>query len=220
MKFKLIHVWDLSPQEAVKIQNKLSRKIKLKPWLKRPPKLIAAADVAFKKGKALGVVVVVNYPEFKIIEWVYKSIKISYPYIPGLLTFREGPILEKCFRALKSEPDIVIFDGQGIAHPRNMGIATHLGILLDKPTIGCAKTRLFGDYKEPANYRGAFSYLLDIRGKKIGAVLRTRDNVKAVYVSPGHRMDIASSMNIILRCIKKYRLPEPIRLAHHLTKSL
>ena len=181
--------------------------------------MVAGADVTFKRGKAIGVVIVLNYPEFKIIEQVRQVAKIPYPYIPGLLTFREGPVLEKCFKALKSEPDVIIFDGQGIAHPRNMGIATHLGILLDKRTVGCAKTRLWGKYRKPAKSRGSFSYLLDSEGRKLGAVLRTKDFVKPVYISPGQRMDISSSIKIILLCARKYRLPEPIRLAHQLARK-
>lgn len=220
MKFKHIHPWNLSPQQAISIQNKLSREIKLEQWPAKPPRLIAAADVAFKKGRAVGAVVVINYPEFKIVEQVGKFAKISYPYIPGLLTFREGPVLEKCFQALKHEPEVIIFDGQGIAHPRNLGIATHLGILLDRPTIGCAKTRLYGEHIEPQNYRSAFSYLLDKQGRKVGAVLRTKDNVRPVYVSPGYKIDIISAMRIVLQCTKKYRLPQPLRLAHQLTKKL
>jgi deoxyribonuclease V len=128
-------------------------------------------------------------------------------------------VLEKCFRVLKNEPDIVIFDGQGLAHPRNMGIATHMGILLDKPTIGCAKTWLYGKYAEPAKSRGAFSYLFDPQKKKIGAVLRTRDFVKPVYVSAGYKMDTMSAISIILQCTKKFRIPEPLRLAHQLTRK-
>lgn len=218
MRFENLHPWNLRPRQAIRIQNQLRRKIKLKKYL-ASPKLIAGVDVSFKKGKALGAVVVMSLPEFKIIECVQKKAKISYPYIPGLLTFREGPVLEKCFKATKFEPQVIIFDGQGIAHPRNMGIATHMGILLDKPTIGCAKTWLWGKYKEPAKSRGAFSYLLDTEEKKLGAVLRTRDNIKPVYVSPGHKIDIASATRIILMCTKIYRLPEPLRAAHRLTKG-
>lgn len=219
MEFKRIHPWNLRPAEAINIQNKLRQKIKLRNFYIQP-KLIVGVDVAFRRRKAFGAVVVLEYPEFKIIEYVCKTTPIPYPYIPGLLTFREGPVLEKCFRELKIDPDIIIFDGQGVAHPRNMGIATHLGILLNKPTIGCAKTKLFGDCKEPANYRGAFSYIQDAQGKKIGALLRTKPNVKGVYVSPGYKMDIASSISIIMLCTKNYRICEPIRLAHQLTKSL
>jgi len=219
MKFKNIHPWNLSPTQAIRLQNRLKRKIRLKN-LTAMPKLIAGADASFKKGKSIAAVVVLSLPEFKVVESVYKTSKISYPYIPGLLTFREGPILEKCFRALKSEPGVIIFDGQGIAHPRNMGLATHLGILLDKPTIGCAKTRLFGKYTEPKKSRGAFTYLLDDRSNRIGAVLRTKDNVKPLYVSVGNKIDLAGAIKIILLCTKKYRLPEPLRLAHQLAADV
>lgn len=218
MRLRKLHSWNLRPQEARDIQDKLRQKIRLKEW-QGQLKLIAAADAAFKKGHAIGAVVVLSYPDLKIIEQVRKVARISYPYIPGLLTFREGPVLERCFRALKSKPDIIIFDGQGLAHPRNMGIATHMGILLDKPTIGCAKARLYGSYAEPAKSRGAFTYLFDRKKKKIGVVLRTKDGIRPVYVSPGHRIDIDSVPEIILMCTKKYRLPEPIRMAHHLTRQ-
>lgn len=213
MRFKSLYPWDLAPQHAVSLQNKLRSKIKIKKWM-GTLRLIAGVDAAFKRDKATGAVVVLDYPEFKIIEQVCKTTKIPYPYIPGLLTFREGPVLGKCFSALRHKPDIIIFDGQGIAHPRNMGIATHMGILLDKTTIGCAKTHLFGEYTEPQNQRGAFSYLLDKQGKRIGAVLRTKNFVKPIFVSPGHKIDIDSSLRVILMCTKKYRIPEAIRLAH------
>lgn len=220
MQFKKIHSWNLNYLEAKEIQHKLKKKIKINRYLKKPPRLIAACDVAFGKRMATGVVVVVDYPSFKLIEQVQKTTKISYPYVPGLLTFREGPVLEKCFRALKHEPEVIIFDGQGIAHPRKMGIATHLGILLNKPTVGCAKTRLYGDYQAPANYRGAFSYLFGTKKEKIGVALRSKKNVRPVFVSPGYKMDIPSSLEIILLSTKKYRLPEPMRLAHQLSKKL
>lgn len=218
MKFKNIHPWNLNPAQAIRLQNGLRRKIRLKK-LSIKPKLIAAADVSFKNRRATGTVVVLSFPEFKLIESIRRVKKISYPYIPGLLTFREGPVLEECFLALQNEPDIIIFDGQGIAHPRNMGLATHMGILLGKPTIGCAKTHLFGEYKEPKKLRGSYSYLFDKKRKRIGAALRTKDNTRPVYVSAGHKIDISSSIKIILRCTKKYRLPQPIRLAHQLTTS-
>lgn len=216
MKFKKLHSWNLNPQEAIKIQNKLRRKIKLTDF-KIKPQLIAAADVAFKDNLACAAVILMKLPDFRIIEWVRKTQKIKFPYIPGLLTFREGPVLENCFRAAKFEPDVILFDGQGIAHPRNMGIAAHMGILLDKSTIGCAKTWLFGEYKEPGNSRGAFSYLFNQK-KKIGAVLRTRVNVKPVFVSPGYKIDIESAVRLILMCARKYRIPEPLRLAHQLSQ--
>lgn len=217
MEIKKLHSWNLNPQQAIKIQDKLRRKIKLTDF-KIKPQLIAAADVAFKDNLACGAVILMKLPDLRIIEWVRKTKKIKFPYIPGLLTFREGPVLENCFRAAKFEPDVIIFDGQGIAHPRNMGIATHMGILLDKPTIGCAKTHLFGDYTAPQNLRGTFSYLLGPQRKKIGAVLRTRVNVKPVFVSPGYKIDIESAVRLILMCARKYRIPEPLRAAHQLSQ--
>ncbi|KPK97404.1 MAG: hypothetical protein AMJ95_09195 [Omnitrophica WOR_2 bacterium SM23_72] len=216
MELKNIHPWNLRPRQAIKLQQGLRKKIILKK-LNSNVKLIAAADAAFKKGRAIGAVAVFSYPELEMVESVRKSAKISYPYIPGLLTFREGPVLEKCFRALKSEPEVIMFDGQGLAHPRHMGIATHLGLLLDKPTIGCAKTRLCGRYTQPKVKRGAFSYLLDKRKRKIGVVLRTKYGVRPVFVSAGYKIDLRSSMAIILRCAKKFRIPEPLRIAHQMT---
>jgi deoxyribonuclease V len=223
MQFKNIHPWGLSPAKAIQLQNKLKRKIKLTKC-SITPKLIAGADVTFKKGKAIGVVVIMSVSHdsvmlWKVIECVRKIAKISYPYIPGLLTFREGPVLERCFRVLKKEPDVIIFDGQGLAHPRNMGIATHLGILLDKPTIGCAKTWLYGKYNEPGKESGAFSYLFDQKKNKIGAVLRTRSNVKPVYVSVGNKIDLDSCIKIILMCTEKYRIPQAMRLAHYFSNQ-
>lgn len=216
MEFRHIHPWNLAFRQAKRLQERLRRKIKLKKYSKIP-KLIAGVDVAFREGKAYGAVVVLKYPELKVVESICKATKVFYPYIPGLLTFREGPVLEKCFRALKNTPDVIIFDGQGIAHPRRMGIATHLGILLDKPSIGCAKNLLFGNYKEPKNLRGSFSYLLTEKGERLGAVLRTRNKVKPVFVSVGHKIDLITAIKIILACSRKYRLPEPLRIAHHLT---
>ncbi|MCM8795925.1 MAG: endonuclease V [Candidatus Omnitrophica bacterium] len=222
MKFKNLHPWNPNLTEAVSIQNKLRKKIKLKK-LTSSPKLIAGVDVAFKGSCASGAVVVLDYSGSnkrpRIVEKVRKTSRIPYPYIPGLLAFREGPVIKKCFSALKTRPDVIIFDGQGIAHPRNMGIATHLGILLDKPTIGCAKSYLFGKYIEPENFKGAFSYLY-VNDRKIGAVLRTRPNVRPIFISPGHKIDIESSLQLIFMCTERYRLPEPIRLAHQLAQKI
>ncbi|MCM8780941.1 MAG: endonuclease V [Candidatus Omnitrophica bacterium] len=216
MKFQNLHPWSLSVSQALEIQNILRDKIKLKRF-RFDHGLIAGADVNFKDKKAIGAIVLLSFPELVLIEYVRGVTTIGYPYIPGLLTFREGPVLEKCFRNLKHQPDVIIFDGQGIAHPRNMGIATHMGILLDKPSIGCAKSWLWGRYKEPAEYRGAFSYIWH-KSQKLGAVLRTKDKVKPVFVSPGYNIDIASSIDVVLRCSRGYRLPEVLRLAHYYSK--
>lgn len=231
MNFKNIHSWDVSPKAAIDIQNDLRKKIILKA---RPIKirLIAGVDAAFDPSttfrvngersrtidnrKATAAVVILSFPGLRVIEIIRKTAKVRFPYIPGLLTFREGQVLEVCFKEIKNEPDIIIFDGQGIAHPRNMGIATHMGILLDRPTIGCAKSWLYGDYLEPKKSAGSFSYLLGDKKRKIGVVLRTKDNVKPVFVSPGYKIDIENSIKTILKCTLKYRLPEPLRLAHQL----
>ncbi|MCX7926941.1 MAG: endonuclease V [Candidatus Omnitrophica bacterium] len=216
MQLKSHHSWTVSPQQAIRLQEKLRIKIRLKK-LNALPKFIAAADVAFKQKMAYGAVAVFSYPDLCLIETIQKTATITFPYIPGLLTFREGPVLEKCFRALQSDPQVIIFDGQGIAHPRNMGIATHFGILLNKATIGCAKSWLFGTYTEPPRRQGTFSLLIDSNKRKIGAVLRTKDNVKPAFVSVGNRIDLESSIKIILECCRGFRIPEPLRVVHQMT---
>jgi deoxyribonuclease V len=152
------------------------------------------------------------------VEEVTASGKVDFPYIPGLLSFRESPILLKAFAKIKSEPDVIILDAQGIAHPRGIGLASHIGLLLDKSSIGCAKTRLIGEYNEVGGEAGCHSPLT-VKGKVVGAVLRTRRNVKPVFVSPGHKIDLNTSIDLILKSCRGYRLPEPVRQAHNLVKK-
>jgi deoxyribonuclease V len=160
-----------------------------------------------------------RYPELEVIETVLAQRPTPFPYIPGLLTYREGPVLEEAFQNLKHEPDVFIFDGMGIMHPRRIGIASHMGVWLQKPTIGCGKTYFLGTYDEPARERGAWS-LVHHKGDVIGAVLRTRDGVKPVYISPGNLADLPTSLDLVMRCTPKYRLPEPIRQAHNAAGNL
>jgi deoxyribonuclease V len=145
--------------------------------------------------------------------------RTSFPYIPGLLTFREGPILLKAFQKLEMKPDVMIFDAQGIAHPRGLGLASHMGICLDLPSIGCAKTPLFGKFTMPGRRKGNFEWIR-VEEKKVGAALRTRDGVNPLFVSPGHRLDLRTSIQIVLACCRGFRIPEPLRLAHQLSTRI
>ncbi len=209
------HDWNVSPGEAIAIQRQLVNEV----IYDRPLNLeaihyVAGVDVSVKDNVSQAAVVVVSYPDLKPVEIVRAHMPTPFPYIPGLLSFREGPVLEDAFRQLKHEPDVLIFDGMGRAHPRRIGIATHMGLWLQKPAIGCGKTLLIGKYVEPPDERGAFSNLVD-RGEIIGVILRTRAGVKPVYISVGHLADLATSIELVMRCTPKYRLPEPIRLAHN-----
>lgn len=245
MQYKNLHKWDVSPEEAVDIQKDLRGKIILESTPLHPPLIrgelkggyIAGADISCNRLSPLGyaVVVVMTFPDLEVVEEKRVEAEIKFPYIPGLLAFREAPILLKAFEKLKIEPDLIIFDGQGIAHPRGMGIASHLGIILNKPTIGCAKSKLFGTYKEPGKNEGDFSYLYsphlhpppqggrslmrargEERGGIIGAVVRTKSNTKPVFISIGHKIDLQTSIKFILECGRGYRIPEPTRIAHNL----
>ena len=214
MKINQLHKWDLTPRDAIAMQIALaSQVISDQPIDLKMVKLVAGVDVSVKNNVSQAAVVVMTYPELEIIETVRAQKPTSYPYIPGLLSFREGPVLEDTFLQLKNEPDVLIFDGMGRIHPRKIGIASHMGLWLDKPTIGCGKNHLVGDYDTPAIEKGSFSRLM-YKGEQLGVVLRTRTNVKPVYISVGHRADTETSVNLILACTPKYRLPRPIRQAH------
>ncbi|MBC7235773.1 MAG: deoxyribonuclease V [Chloroflexi bacterium] len=211
MKPVLSHPWELSPKEAVALQLQLRERFQQENGF-HELHLVGGVDVGVKRGLARAVVVVMSLPELKEIERSVAERSIAFPYVPGLLSFREGPAILDALTALEHTPDVLLFDGQGYAHPRRMGIATHIGILLDHPTIGCAKSRLIGTYKEPGRERGSYSLLYD-EDEIIGAVLRTRTNVKPIYVSIGHKVRLESAIDIVLRCGAGYRLPEPTRLA-------
>lgn len=216
MRKTLVHSWDVNVQEARKIQEKLKKQIKLCPFnLQRF--LVAGIDVSFKKklNEVSAAIVLMEYPQLQIKEISIEKMPVTFPYVPGFLAFREAPVILKAYEKLRSKPDLLLFDGQGMAHPRLFGLACHVGVLLDKPSIGCGKKHLYGNYIEPSIDKGAYSYLTSPDdGERIGAVLRSRRNVACIYVSPGHLMNVNSAIKTTFSLILRYRLPEPIRLAH------
>jgi deoxyribonuclease V len=208
-----LHSWDLSYAEARQLQQRMAPQVRLVPLPARI-ELVAGADMACSRPLELffATVVVLTYPDLELIEEVTAQHRAAFPYIPGLLSFREGPALVKAFRTLRHVPHAVIFDGQGIAHPRRMGLASHMGLWLGVPTVGCAKSRLTGEHDQPGQSKGD-GVPLTQDGEQIGVVLRTRTNVKPVFVSPGHLSDFDTSRRLVLDCCTRYRLPEPTRLA-------
>ena len=215
MKYQRLHPWDISPSEAIRIQIKLKNRVRLEP-LQKPVVRVAGADIAIfrKSQEAFAGVVVMSYPDMTILEKRGKRVQVSFPYIPGLLSFREIPGLIMLFEKLTYEPDLILVDGQGIAHPRRMGLATHLGLIFNKPTIGCAKSRLFGRYREPGLKAGSTQPLLTDQKEVVGAVVRTKTNVRPLFISGGHKIDLDASVHFTLTSCRGYRLPEPTRQAH------
>jgi len=216
MQTKDLHSWNLSYSQAADLQRKLACNVKFSA-LKKQPRLIAGLDCAFSKNgqRIVACAVVVKLPDLELIETTNTARKVTFPYIPGLLSFREAPACIAAVKKLKTVPDLFIIDGQGIAHPRRLGLAAHLGLFFDKPTIGCAKSRLTGTFKKPPPEKGAYSLLKD-NSEVIGAVVRTRTNVKPVFVSVGNKCLLKEAIKITLACATKYRLPEPTRLAHQM----
>jgi deoxyribonuclease V len=216
MKVRHYHKWDVSYAEAVTIQKDLATRLVFTDnHCPAFPKYIAGADISYSKGDNLffAAVVVLDYRSMDLVEESTSSGRVDFPYIPGLLSFREGPLLLKAFEKLRLEPDIIIFDGQGIAHPRGIGLASHLGLFLDTPSVGCAKTKLTGTCETPEDEFGASSPILQ-EGSLIGAALRTKKSVKPVYVSPGYKIGLNSALDIVLSCTRGFKLPEPTRKAH------
>lgn len=218
--YQLLHDWTVTPAEAVALQQQLRHQIKIQP-LTNPVETIAGCDISFNKFEetVYAGIVVLRLDTLEVIEEVGVVSSATFPYIPGLLSFREIPSLLEAWSKLKTEPDVVMFDGQGIAHPRRIGIASHGGLFLNRPTFGCAKSVLVGKYDEPAPERGAWSPMKHY-GETIGAALRTKNRVNPVYVSPGHLIDLPTAMDLTLRCHGGYRIPEPTRRTHNLVNAL
>ncbi|MFO7881585.1 MAG: endonuclease V [Kosmotogaceae bacterium] len=219
LKYKKLHKWNLSYDEAVSIQNKLKGNLVHKN-VSKIPQLVAGVDISFPSKYTGLCVIVLMDRQLNVVDYIHHTDSINFPYIPGLLSFREGPLFFKTINKLKAIPDIFFFDGQGIAHPRGLGLAAHMGLFLQMPTIGIAKSKLFGTFTEPKRAKGSWSALLGKRKELIGAVLRTKNNTKPVFVSPGHLIDVVSSVRITLAFTKNYKIPEPTRRAHILTQKL
>ncbi len=220
MRTKDLHKWNLSYAQAAQLQRDLAGKVRFTP-LTKAVKLVAGLDCALSRDgqRIIAVVIVLKMPDFGLVETENAARQASFPYIPGLLSFREAPACLAAVRKLKNLPDVFIIDGQGIAHPRKLGLAAHLGLFFERPTVGCAKSRLTGEFDQPAKEKGAFSLLKDNK-EVIGAVLRTRTNVKPVFVSVGNRCRLKDAIQIVLASTTGYRLPEPTRLAHQLVTRM
>lgn len=214
MRIKPLHSWDLEPKAAIALQSELAcRLISDTPLEIDRIKRVAGVDVSVKDGQSRAAVVVMSFPDLSLIETVRARQTTNYPYIPGLLAFREGPVVLAALGKLNAEPDVLIFDGMGQIHPRRMGIAAHLGLWLGRPTIGCGKSHYIGEYDEPAIEKGSRSPLV-YRGQALGIALRTRRDVKPVFASAGHLASLDSAAALILACAPRFRLPAPIRAAH------
>ena len=215
-----LHSWDLTRGEAIEVQRRLRNLVRLQP-LARPVNTIAGADISYNRysDTVYAGIVVLSLPDLRIIESAGVRSTAKFPYVPGLLSFREAPSLLEVWEKLKTKPDVLMLDGQGIAHPRRFGIACHIGVLLDWPTIGCAKSILVGKYGELGPEAGSRAPLID-KGEQIGVALRTKNKVAPVYVSPGHLIDLDSSVDLVLRSVTRYRLPETTRQAHLLVNRL
>jgi deoxyribonuclease V len=214
MKVIDLHDWQVSTGQAVAIQKDLALRVSMiGDIIDRP--LIAGTDISVNKVTGVGTaaIVVLKYPELDIIATSVIEEAIQFPYVPGLLSFRETPLLTAAFKKLTVTPELIMVDGQGIAHPRRLGLASHLGLILDVPTIGCAKSRLCGTHSMPGITRGEYAELFD-GSEVIGAAVRTKNSVKPVFVSIGHRIDLKTAIDWVLACSRGYRLPEPTRLAH------
>jgi len=214
MRVQALHEWEVSIARAKEIQLSLAKRVVTESEV-IDPSLVAGIDISApdSQGVARGAVVILRYPELSIVEVEIAQGKLTLPYIPGLLSFRETPLILTACEKLINIPDFILIDGQGIAHPRRLGLASHVGLFLNLPTIGCAKSILCGQHKPVGEDTGSHTELLD-NGELIGAALRTKYRVKPIYVSVGHKIDLESALQLVIKCCRGYRLPEPTRLAH------
>lgn len=218
MRFRIPHRWDLTPKEAVRLQQELRSKVIAEDCLSEV-RLVAGLDAGFDdKNTARAAVAVLSFPQLELVEQAIARVPVTFPYVPGLLSFRELPALVTALEKLKNIPDLLLDDGQGVAHPRRFGIASHLGVITGIPAIGVAKTRLIGEHGTVPKRRGAWAPLMD-GDETIGAVLRTRAGVKPLYVSVGHKIGLETAVHYVMACCTRYRLPETTRWAHRLASG-
>lgn len=219
MKLTLEHPWDLSPSEARALQNELRSQVITEDRFETP-RLLAGVDVGFESQGTItrAAVAVMSFPKLAPVDQAIARQPTRFPYVPGLLSFREIPAILQALQQLKQPPDMLLCDGQGLAHPRRFGLACHLGLLTDIPSIGVAKSRLIGTHADLPETKGAWVPLLD-KGEIIGAVLRTRDRINPLYISVGHRISLQSAIHYVLACTTRYKLPETTRAAHNLASN-
>jgi len=212
MNITHLHRWDVTPIEAAHIQAELRSRVHIRPF-SGPLCTVAGVDVGVHDDMVRAAVVMLSYPELALLERVVVDRPATFPYVPGLLAFRECPAVLAAFEELDAPPDLVIVDGQGYAHPRRFGLACHVGVVIDRPTIGCAKSRLIGEHAEPGAAVGSWAELRD-EGDVIGLVVRSKQGANPLYISVGHRVDLPTAMQHVLACCRGYRLPETTRQAH------
>lgn len=220
MRIQKLHKWDVTYHEAVAIQNELVTQLRFPP-LKKNVSLVAGADISYNRRnpKLFAAIIVMKLPDLEVVEEISAIGMATFPYIPGLLSFRELPMILDLFDKLKNKPDVVLCDGLGIAHPRGIGLASHLGLLLNTPSIGCAKSIYVGEHADLPLTQWSQQPLI-YQNKTVGAAVRTRANVKPMYISPGNLIDLESSIKVVKQCTTRYRMPEPTRQAHVLVNAL
>ena len=214
MKITPLHEWNLTPQAAIELQKQFAYEVVTEDKFEKPVKTVAGIDLGYdvKTNLSRAVVVVLKFPELELIESAEAIMPIQFPYVPGLLSFRETPVAIKALEKLSTAPDLILCDGQGIAHPRRFGIACHIGLITNVPSVGVAKSLLVGKYGALGETRGSFAPLV-YRNEQVGVVLRTKDKVQPLYVSVGHLISLETAIEYVLECAPKYRLPETTRLA-------
>lgn len=217
MQIKPLHDWNLTPAQAIQLQKQLAFEVVAEDKFDAPVKTVAGIDLGYdaKNDTSRAVVVVLSFPELELLETAEALLPIQFPYVPGLLSFRETPVAIKVLEKLTLTPDLILCDGQGLAHPRRFGIACHIGLIADVPTIGAAKSVLVGSFENLGEIRGSVAPLIH-RNEQVGVALRTKDKVQPLYISVGHKIGLETATEIVLQCAPKYRLPETTRLADKL----